>query len=164
MTDSPIFARLEHEAGHLRDEAEHVAGRVADGAEAIFGHARYHSASMTENVPEEPAVDITEIAADIRTDLQAAEDKAGEVWNHAKAILDQKLPQIEAIGQAVANDKLFQIGIDATIPAPLRALGAEILGKVIAAFPPQQAATPAPAPAEGDDTTTAADPAQAPAA
>jgi hypothetical protein len=161
-TDSPIFAELEAKAKRARHAiaADFEAGMEA-GAESItratervFGHGRYHAASVSENVPEESPVNLTELAADIRTDLQSAEDKAGEVYNHAKAVLEEKLPQIEAIGQEVGSDKLFQFGIDATIPAPLRQLGADILGKLFAAFPAQQAA-PAEAPAE---------PAEAPAA
>lgn len=164
MTE-PLFEEVRARLAREGEGARHIAAGFAAGmeagiesvahvAEAVFGHARYHDASVTETPSEESSVNLTDLAADIRTDLQSAEDKAGEVYNHAKAVLEEKLPQIEAIGKAVGSDKLFQLGIDETIPAPLRELGAEILAKVFAAFPAQPA--PAEAPAE--------QPAEAPAA
>jgi hypothetical protein len=127
--------------------------RLWHSAEAVFGHGRYHSASRTENVPEEQAMDFdpAELATDIRTRLQAAEDGAGEVYNHVKAILEERLPQVEAVVASVGSDPLFKLAYDDTIPAPGRALIAEIGAKIKELFPAQAPAQQA-APAEGDAT------------
>jgi hypothetical protein len=135
----------EHIFEEVRADLAREAGRALHGITDVFRHHGYHDRNATFSVPEEPPVNLTQLAADIRTDLQSAEDKAGEVYNHAKAVLEEKLPQIEAIGKTVGSDRLFQIAMDDTIPAPLRELGADILGRLFAAFPAPAAPAEAPA-------------------
>ena len=86
-------------------------------------------------------MDLAAVAADIRNDLQQAEDKAGEVYNHAKAVLEEKLPAIEGAVKDIGDDPLFKLAYDATIPASVRALIADFGAKVVALMPaPAEAA------------------------
>lgn len=160
-----LRADLTREGGHLREEvqgAEQAAGRAAHRISDRFRHHGYHDRNSAQHVAEGTPMDFdpVTIAADIRNDLQAAEDKAGEVWNHVKSVLEEKLPQVESITAKVGSDPLVKLALDDTIPASIRQIGADLITKLLAAFPPQAAAT---APAEGD-ATASADPAQAPAA
>lgn len=158
--NEPLFEEVRAELAKEGERAQHVAADFAAGvkegaesvaraAEAVFGHGRYHASSVTENVPEE-TMDLAAVAADIRNDLQQAEDKAGEVYNHAKAVLEEKLPAIEGAVKDIGNDPLFKLAYDATIPSSVRALIAEFGAKVVALLaeaPAADAGKPAEAPA-----------------
>lgn len=92
-------------------------------------------------------------ATDIRNDLTTAMDDASSVWNRLKTLGEEKLPAIEKAGSAVGNDRLFQQAMDDTIPAPLRALGAEVIDKGMALLGSAVAA-PAEAVAPAGDVST----------
>jgi hypothetical protein len=151
MTE-PIFEHLREEARHAEHEAAKAAGVLLHGITGRFGHHGYDDQNSLASVPEGPAMDFdpAALATDMRNDLQAAEDKAGEVWNHVKTAIEQHLPQVEAVASKLGNDPLFKLAYDDTIPASIRQIGAELITKMVAAFP-----SPAAAPAEGDTTAPA---------
>jgi hypothetical protein len=161
MTE-PIFSRLEHEAAT-------AASVLLHGITDAFGQHGYHDRNSFTSVPEGPVMDFdpAALATDMRNDLQAAEDKAGEAWNHVKVVLEQHLPQVEAVASKLGSDPLFKLAYDDTIPASIRQIGAELITKMVAAFPAQAAPAEGGAGADGEtaDGDAAAQPAgQAPAA
>lgn len=153
MTE-PIFARLEHEAAT-------AAGVLLHGITDAFGRHGYHDRNSTASVPEGPQMDFDpeDVAAKMDAELQAAEDKAGEVWNHVKTVIEQHLPQVKTVLAKFGSDPLVKLALDDTVPASIRQIGAEIITRMIAAFPAQPAAVGEVAAAEAAQPEPAGQPA-----
>lgn len=161
MTE-PIFEHLEQKArraGH--DIAADIAAgmeagvsRVSQAAEAVFGHGRYHGASVTETLPEErPMADLLEVADDDLKDLKEYLTEGSDYVLGREAEIKAWAPRLLALADAAGTQ---------TVSAAVKGLAGKVLPpdidswlggfveSALAKFAqPAQAAQPAaPAPAE----------------
>jgi hypothetical protein len=162
MTE-PIFEHLEQKARRARRDiaADIAAGmeagvsRVSQAAEAVFGHGRYHGASVTETLPKERPMGVL---AEFDDDLKEYLTDGVTYVEGMAAKLKTAAPGLIAVAQA-AGSQTVSGAVEAlagkVLPPDIDAWLAGFIKDAIAKFAaPAQAAQPA----------APAGPAQAPAA
>lgn len=87
----------------------------------------------------------------IETELTAAENKAAEVYNHAKTVLEQHLPAIKADVAKVENEPFVKAYLGAQLAVPEHLVNAAL--SILTAL---VQASPAPAAAEAPAATESA--------
>jgi hypothetical protein len=135
MTDSPIFAGLEREAGHIRDEAEQEARRLAHRVSDRFRHHGYPDRNTPAPVPEESPVSlITEVKTglhDIIAKLEQVDEAAAAKLESAQAnpgimkLVDAGLAAVHvppqafdlAVSAVEGLEKLYNPAQEAAAPA-----------------------------------------------
>lgn len=120
----------------------------------------HHDAAQQRITAQPEGINVSMLDA-LRTEVQAAEDKAAEVYNHAKTVIEQHLPGIEAAVTAVENEPFVKAYLGSTLAVPehLVSLALDFLGKLVSV----NSVAPAAAPVAADPAAPAAtDPAAAP--
>jgi hypothetical protein len=172
MTE-PLFEEVRAELAKEGERARLIAADFAAGveagaesvshvAEAVFGHGRYHAGSVTENVPEEPAMSIlTDFPAKAEDAARKFLATAQDDYNRAKALLEEELPAVSAEASKLASNPVVESLSKAAhlteVPEALSAI-ASLIDSMEARL---AAAEPAPAEAPAE---AAEQPAEAPAA
>lgn len=87
-------------------------------------------------------MDLSKIAADLKAHFESVEQTA-------QAFLAEHVPTVVKAAELLGSDPLVQVALDDTVPASLRAIGAEFLRKLAAEFP-----APAPAPGPAPEVPT----------
>jgi hypothetical protein len=129
-----IYQRLEHD-WHTAEQR----------AASWFQPHHPHSPTIAlDNPPAQGAtMSLKTLADDIKTALEDAETKT-------RTILDQHMPQLTAMAEAVESDPLIQAVEAAVLPPGARAVIADMVTKLASEFAPpaapEVAAAPEPAP------------------
>ena len=142
--NASIFSELAHE---WHDDEDRIAGwfRRHDRQDAAPDQ---HGDTITPSQYAQPApgatVSLASIAADVRT---AAENAVAE----GRKLLDEHLPQIEALGELIGSNPVFA-SAEAASHVPLELLQgiATLLDTMAAAHPKPQPVPVAEVPAEGE--------------
>lgn len=149
----PLFEQLRADLAHAIDTEWHHLGH------AITSHL-HHPATIdtsASSVPKETPVDLAQLEADIRNDVQAVESKASEVYDHAKTVLEQHLPQVAQLAQKAAASPLVDAALNAVHLSPdLLTAFASAITKADAELGQQQEATAAATAAQAAESDSAA--------
>ena len=129
------------------DGEQHIAGwfRRHDRQDAAPDQ---HGDTITPSRPDQPApgatVSLADLAAEVRTSAETAVAEG-------RALLDEHLPQIEALGQLIDSNPVFASAEGAAhVPLELLQGVATLLDTMAAAHPKPQPVPVADAPAEGE--------------
>jgi hypothetical protein len=138
MTTEPVLERVWHD---------------------ITEHIPHHQNATTK----EHDMSLATFEQDIRNDVQAGMDKAADLYNHLKAVAEQRLPQLAAIQASPVAQAIEGVILPPDVEAELTAIVKTYAARFGAAPAPvaaEPAATDA-APAAPADGAAAAEPAAA---
>jgi hypothetical protein len=123
-------------------------------------HHPYHDNQPQAVSPAPAKGNAVSVIDDIKTELVNVQNKASEVYQHAKTVLEQHLPGIESAVTTIENEPFIKgyLGAQLAVPEHLVGLALDFLGKLVQANVAVTTAEPA------AEAPAPADPAQASAA
>lgn len=134
MSDEPIFREV---LTDLERGAHDIASRISHD----LTHHAYHETDPVGSPTKGTAVSLSAVASEVRSGLGSLLTNAQNDYNAVKDFLDNKLPEVERVGQLIDSDPLAQIALGDLVPQPLRQIAADAVSAVVKAFQ----AAPAPA-------------------
>jgi hypothetical protein len=123
----------------------------------ITSHIPHHH--HANPAPKEHDMSLATFEQDIRNDVQAGMDKAADLYNHLKAVAEQRLPQLAAIQASPVAQAIEGVILPPDVEAELTAIVKTYAARFGTA--PAPAATDAGADAAPADGAAAAEPAAA---
>jgi hypothetical protein len=125
MTHEPLFEKVFHDiTGHIP-------------------HPGHHHQYPENDTRKERNMDLVAYEQDLQAKVQAGMDKAADVYNHFKSIVEEDLPKLAAAQQSGVVQALEGIVLPPDIDAELTTIAKTYAARFGAAAPAAASATPA---------------------
>jgi hypothetical protein len=102
-------------------EATPIHDALREGEE-LARRARTYIDTHLHHRNQEEHVNIADFEQDIRNDVQTGMDKAADLYNHLKGVVEQRLPQIAALQQSTVAQAIEGVLLPPEIEAELTSI------------------------------------------